>query len=91
MEKYKSIETTSSVTINFRMSAKDDIRISQLAKSARMTKSEVIRKLIAIGFENTDYENMVDKFFCLSIDLLNKLMKIVMSCQRINFTEQERQ
>lgn len=62
MEEDKPREKSSSVTINFRLSTKDDLRISKIAKSARMTKSEVIRKLVAAGFENTDYKNVSDKY-----------------------------
>ena len=60
------------VKINLRMSTRDDIRISQLAKSAKVTKAEVIRRLIAAGFENTDYKNVSEKYDVL-LDRMQKM------------------
>ncbi|MBU0991707.1 MAG: hypothetical protein KJ737_04350 [Proteobacteria bacterium] len=64
MEKNKPRSLSPSVKINLRMS----------------TKAEVIRKLIAIGFEHTDYENMTDKFDCLRQEV-----KKISECLEQNF------
>jgi hypothetical protein len=49
-----------------------DLKITRLAREKKISKGEVLRQVLEIGFENTDYKSVSDKYDIL-LDRMQKM------------------
>ncbi|MBU0993410.1 MAG: hypothetical protein KJ737_13025 [Proteobacteria bacterium] len=77
--------------ITFRIDPEMNSKISQMAKDKNISQSELVRHILEIGFENTDYKKVSDKYDVLfdrmqkmSDDMIAHFKKISYEIEMLN-------
>ncbi|MBU0991706.1 MAG: hypothetical protein KJ737_04345 [Proteobacteria bacterium] len=58
--------------VSYMLNPEMDLKISKLAKDKNISQSELVRQILEIGFENTDYKKVSDKYDAL-LDRMQKM------------------